>query len=100
MALALRPAIPIDGPELGRICFEAFRSIAERHGYRLDIPSVDAGVGLLSYLTGHPGVYGVVAESDGRIVGSNFMDERSAILAFWYRPGARCSAGVWSTGFG
>src|SRR2546425_2480673 len=27
----------------------------------------------------HPGFYGVVAERDGRIVGSNFLDERSAI---------------------
>jgi predicted N-acetyltransferase YhbS len=79
MPLALRPATPADAPELGRICFEAFRSIAERHGYERDIPSVEAGVGLLSVLTGHPGIYGVVAESDGRIVGSNFMDERSAI---------------------
>ena len=27
----------------------------------------------------HPGFYGVVAESDGRIIGSNCLDERSPI---------------------
>jgi len=30
-------------------------------------------------LISHPGFYGVVAESDGKIVGSNFLDERSLI---------------------
>jgi predicted N-acetyltransferase YhbS len=30
-------------------------------------------------LIGHPGFYSVVAEADGRIVGSNFLDERSPI---------------------
>jgi hypothetical protein len=31
-------------------------------------------------LIAHPGFYGVVAEDDGRIVGSNFLDERSMIF--------------------
>jgi predicted N-acetyltransferase YhbS len=79
MTITLRTAVPADAPELGRICYEAFRNIAERHGYPHDIPSVEAGVGILTQLTGHPGIYGVVAESDGRIVGSSFMDERSVI---------------------
>ena len=30
-------------------------------------------------LLSHPGFYGVVAEADGRIVGSNCLDERSVI---------------------
>jgi predicted N-acetyltransferase YhbS len=28
----------------------------------------------------HPGFYSVVAELDGRIVGSNFLDERSSVV--------------------
>jgi GNAT superfamily N-acetyltransferase len=35
--------------------------------------------GLLSHLLSHSGFYGVVAELDGKIVGSNFLDERSTI---------------------
>jgi GNAT superfamily N-acetyltransferase len=80
MTVSLRPAAPADAPELGRICYEAFKGIAERHGYPSDFSSVEAGVGLLGYLTGHAGIYGVAAESeDGRLLGSCFMDERAAI---------------------
>jgi predicted N-acetyltransferase YhbS len=28
----------------------------------------------------HPGFYGVVAERDGKVIGSNFLDERSTIV--------------------
>ena len=35
--------------------------------------------GLVSGLIAHPGFFGIVAEHDGRIVGSNFLDERSMI---------------------
>ena len=37
--------------------------------------AIEIGAGLLA----HPGFYGVVAERDGRLVGSNFLDERSSI---------------------
>jgi hypothetical protein len=37
------------------------------------------GVGLLTRMFSLPGVYSVVAEADGRIVGSNCLDERDAI---------------------
>ena len=37
------------------------------------------GIGLISTLFSHPGYYCVVAESDGRIAGSNCMDERCII---------------------
>src|SRR5207253_11215386 len=35
--------------------------------------------GLLSWMFSHPAVYCVVAELDGRVVGSNCLDERSVI---------------------
>jgi predicted N-acetyltransferase YhbS len=77
--LTLRPARPEDAPACGRICYEAFRSIAERHNFPPDFPSAEVGEGLLAGLLSHAGFYGVVAEVDGRVVGSNFLDERSAI---------------------
>jgi len=40
---------------------------------------VEVATGLVSGLIAHPGFFGVVAEHDGRIVGSNFLDERSMI---------------------
>ncbi|MDQ3587128.1 MAG: GNAT family N-acetyltransferase [Actinomycetota bacterium] len=68
-----------DAEECGRICFEAFRSIAERHSFPPDFPSPEMAAGVMSMLIAHPGIYGVVAERDGRVVGSNFLDERSTI---------------------
>jgi len=63
----------------GRICYEAFGAINTAHGFPLDLPDPGRAVGLLSRNFAHPGLYCVVAEQDGRLVGSNCMDERSAI---------------------
>ncbi|MBV8684948.1 MAG: GNAT family N-acetyltransferase, partial [Caulobacteraceae bacterium] len=43
--------------------------------------SVEAAVGAMTMLTGHQAFYGLVAEADGRIIGSNFLDERNPISA-------------------
>ena len=77
--VTIRPASAADAPECGRICHDAFASIAARHGFPPDFPSVEVAAGLVSGLIAHPGFFGVVAEHDGRIVGSNFLDERSMI---------------------
>jgi GNAT superfamily N-acetyltransferase len=76
----LRRAVSSDAPEIGRICYEAFSTINSAHGFPPDFPSVDISVGLMRMLIEHPGFYNVVAERDGRIIGSNFMDERSPVL--------------------
>jgi predicted N-acetyltransferase YhbS len=78
--LNLRPAQPGDAAECGRICYEAFASIAISHGFAPDFPSAEVATSLLAGAIAHPSIYGVVAEADGRVVGSNFMDERSAIF--------------------
>ena len=75
----IRQPAPEDADECGRICFEAFRSIAERHNFPPDFPSPEVAAGLISALVAHPGIYGVVAERDGRVLGSGFLDERSTI---------------------
>jgi GNAT superfamily N-acetyltransferase len=80
MGIELRRGAPDDSVKCGRICFEAFKSLAERHGFPPDFPSPEIASGLLSMLVQHPGFYGVVAMADGEIAGSNFMDERSQIV--------------------
>lgn len=77
--IELRAPTPDDAEELGRICFEAFRSIAERHNFPPDFPAPEVAAGLLSMLISHPSIYGVVAHKDGQLLGSNFLDERSVI---------------------
>ncbi|MEW2576781.1 GNAT family N-acetyltransferase [Streptomyces syringium] len=80
MDLVLRPGRANDAAECGRICFEAFSGIAREHGFASDIPGADEAAGMCGTLLGHPGFYSVVAELDGRIVGSNFLDERSPVV--------------------
>jgi GNAT superfamily N-acetyltransferase len=79
MDVKLRPGTPEDAETCGRICYEAFGAVARDHGFPPDIPSPEVGVGLMSMLLGHPGFYSVVAEVNGNVVGSNFLDERSTV---------------------
>lgn len=75
----LRPGRPEDAGACGRVCYEAFSAIAAEHGFPPEIPSAQVATGLLTALLSHPGFYSVVAERDGEIVGSNFLDERTKI---------------------
>ena len=79
MNLTLRRGTAEDANACGTICFEAFKTISEAHNFTPDFPSADVAIGLLTWMLSHPAFYSVVAELDGRIVGSNFLDERSPI---------------------
>ena len=79
MTLTLRLARPEDAEACGEICFEAFKSIAQAHNFPPDFPSVELAREIIARLIAHHGFHGVVAELDGRIVGSNFLDERGAV---------------------
>ena len=63
----------------GRICYEAFKSIAERHNFPPDFPSPEVAAGLLSQLLSRDDIYSIVSEVDGRVVGSNFLWETAVI---------------------
>jgi GNAT superfamily N-acetyltransferase len=63
----------------GQICFQAFSTINQQHGFPCDFPNSGAPIDLLKILFSAPGVYCVVAEVEGRIAGSNCLDERSII---------------------
>jgi GNAT superfamily N-acetyltransferase len=78
-AVKVRQAVPEDADLCGRICYEAFAAINDQHRFPRDLPSAEAGVGLLRMMFSHSGFYGVVAETEGQIVGSNCLDERCAI---------------------
>ena len=77
--LTLRPGTPGDARVCGRICHEAFGTLAEHHRFPPDFPSPEHAAETLGRLLAHPRFYSVVAELDGRVVGSNFLDERSTI---------------------
>ena len=75
----VRTAAPEDGPACGQICYDAFSTINAGHGFPCDFPGSEACTGLLSMMFSRPDFYCVVAEVDGRIMGSNCLDERSVI---------------------
>src|SRR6266853_1057716 len=77
--MTIRRAKPEDAPACGQICYEAFTSLNLAYNFPPDLPEPGVALGLLSMMFSHPGFYCVVAELDGRIVGSNCLDERSAI---------------------
>jgi GNAT superfamily N-acetyltransferase len=79
MEVSLRRAEAADAPVLGEICYRAFRSIAEAHNFPPDMPEPEVGIGLVSQLIANDGFFGVAAEQDGALVGSNFLDERNPI---------------------
>jgi len=81
MDVKLRAGRREDAETCGRICFEAFSTIARGHTFPSDVPAREVGVGLVSMMLEHPHIYSVVAEVDGKVVGSNFLDERSCIAA-------------------
>lgn len=78
-SLAIRRATPADAEICGGICYEAFFGISQKHGFPADVPSAQHGAGFLSTVFAHPGFFCVVAEQEGKIIGSNCMDERSSI---------------------
>jgi predicted N-acetyltransferase YhbS len=77
--VVIRRATPEDSAACGLICYQAFSAINDAHNFPRDIPSAEAAAGLLSALFSLPGFYCVAAECDGRIAGSNCLDERSVI---------------------
>jgi predicted N-acetyltransferase YhbS len=79
MDLRLRSATPADAAAAGRICHDAFKAIAERHGFAPDFPSREVATGHLEGLVSRPDVHGVIAEADGRVAGSNFLWERDPV---------------------
>jgi GNAT superfamily N-acetyltransferase len=78
-AVTIRRAKPEDAAVCGQICYEAFYKISTDHNFPPDVPAPEMGVGLFTQMFSHPGFYCVAAEADGRIVGSNCLDERNAI---------------------
>ena len=70
---------PQDVETCGRICYEAFSGIAERHNFRKDFPSPEMAIWLTQHLLADASVFNVVAESEGQVIGSNHLQQHDAI---------------------
>lgn len=78
-SMIVRRATPADAEVCGRICYEAFDSIASQHNFPRDFPSPEVPASVLSMMFSHPGFFCVVAEVNGKVIGSNCLDERTPI---------------------
>ena len=79
MDISIREGTPEDAEICGSICYNAFKTISEAHGFAPDFPAPEVAIDVLTRMLANPNSYSVVAEIDGRIVGSNFLDERNSI---------------------
>jgi GNAT superfamily N-acetyltransferase len=78
-SVQLRPIEPDDRDAAARIVYEAFAGIHDHHRFPRDFPTLEAATDLVGSFISHPSIWGVVAEREGRILGSNFLDERGPV---------------------
>jgi predicted N-acetyltransferase YhbS len=79
-SVRLRNGNPEDARILGRICYQAFKTISGSHNFPPDFPSEEVATDLISMLLSIPNVYSVVAEDEsGEPVGSNFLWEADTV---------------------
>jgi predicted N-acetyltransferase YhbS len=81
MTIQLRAAVSGDAAACGRIIFRAFQRINDEHGFPSAYTDETLAARVASTQLDHPEVYGVVAEADGHVVGSAFLDERALVLS-------------------
>lgn len=74
VSIELRQPQAADVPELGRICYEAFKEIAESHGFPPDFSTVEFAQRIVGMLVQQEDVYGTAAFEKDVPRGSNFLN--------------------------
>ncbi len=78
--MLIRRATPADAGACAGIMFAAFESLAIRHAFPIE-PGTPEFTGMqMESMLATDGIYGLVAEQDGKVVGSAFADERGQIV--------------------
>lgn len=65
----------------GLITYQAFKNSAECHNFRPDMPSLEFSIELAQSCFANPQIFSIVAESDGKIIGSNYLSEYDIVRA-------------------
>jgi GNAT superfamily N-acetyltransferase len=73
MSLMTRPIEQYDAESCGKIGYEAHKTISSTYGYPSEQPSEDFTIGLIRSLLSNPNSWGVLAERQGKILGSIFL---------------------------
>jgi len=77
--LLVREATAGDAESCGRIVYDAFESIASRHNLPVEPGSPEFTQFKVREMLSNDGFAGLVAERDGELLGSTFIDERGEI---------------------
>jgi GNAT superfamily N-acetyltransferase len=78
-SFTVRAARPDDADSCGRIFFDAFEAIARAHSFPNEPGSPDFTRYWVGEMLANDGIAGLVAERDGGVIGSAFVDERSTV---------------------
>ena len=73
MSFTIRPIEPSDAEACGKIGYEAHGAISSAHGYPSEQPSEEYGIGVIKMCLANPNSWGVLAERQGKILGSIFL---------------------------
>ena len=76
----IRQATPTDADACARAMYAAFESLAARHAFPIEPQSPEFTAMMMESMLGTDGIFGLVAERDGGVVGSAFQDERGQII--------------------
>jgi len=74
MTTSIRPIGPLDVEGCARAAFAAHQAVAAAHNVPPEVPSEEHAIGLMRAQATNPTVYGLVAERDGHILGSIFLN--------------------------
>jgi predicted N-acetyltransferase YhbS len=77
--LTIRSATTADGDRCAEIFYDAFDAIATRHSFPIEPGSPAFTRYKVSEMLATEGIVGLIAERDGEVLGSAFIDERAAI---------------------
>jgi predicted N-acetyltransferase YhbS len=73
LSLTIRPIEQNDAESCGKVGYEAHKTISSAHGYPSEQPSEEFGIELIRRLLGNPNSWGVLAERQGKTLGSIFL---------------------------
>jgi ribosomal protein S18 acetylase RimI-like enzyme len=79
MAIELRRARGTDAETCARIMYEAFKDVADRHGFPPALPSTDVARRVAALFLGLPAIHGLLAIQGDEPVGVLFLDEGDPI---------------------
>nr|WP_260850791.1 hypothetical protein [Rhodococcus sp. WB9] len=96
--LQIREVTPDDAQVCGRLMFDAFEALATRHDFPIEAGTPEFADFQIKAMLDTDGIYGLVAERDGHIVGSALESVLKVSRRAGRLPGASSACGGESSG--